>query len=565
MTDTLRSRFHRLQDRMSVAQQMGLVMALVSLAGISALAVLSAGLSRSEMIRRITTDISLSAKMVATQLDDEMFERYGDIRQLATMAPLQSLWTDDPAAVRAALDDMRADLPIYAWIGFANVDGTVVAATGGLLEGASVVERPWYSAGLKGPFVGDVHEAVLLAKHLGPSRSGEPHRFVDIAFPVYSADNRLLGVLGAHLSFEWVETLRRGALQGSNEKEIWVLNRDGAVLLGPKLEQPALSAPRVAEMQAQGSGAFQEGAGRQDMLTGFAVVDGRGGYPALNWIVVSQQDASVAFALPTRVGATILVIGGCVMVVSVLLTVWISRRISRPLSALTRVADEIGRNPQVTMLPRLRGSLEVIQVSGSLRALLRRLGSAELRFVEHAQRYEQDMADLRRLADSDPLTGLMNRRSFLSVAETALQGTRSSDRLGILMGDIDHFKLVNDTYGHPAGDEVIRYIGNTISATLRAKDRVARFGGEEFVVLLLDVTESEMMMLAERVRAAIAERPVTFEGRDIAVTMSFGAALARDGDRDVDAVIERADFALYEAKTSGRNKVTSASHLSRVA
>ncbi|MEW6257926.1 MAG: sensor domain-containing diguanylate cyclase [Pseudomonadota bacterium] len=565
MIDTLRSRLHRLQDRMSVAQQMSLAMALVSLAGISALAMLSAGLSRTEMIRRITTDITLSAKMVATQMDDELFERYADIRQLATMAPLTPLWTDDAAAIRAALDEMRTVLPIYAWIGFARPDGHVVASTGGLLEGVSVAQRPWFSAGLKGPFVGDVHEAVLLAKHMGPTRSGEPHRFVDVAFPIHSADNRLLGVLGAHLSFEWVETMRRGALQGSSEKEIWVLNRDGDVLLGPKLEKPPFPAARVALMHKEGAGAFQEGSGTHEMLTGFAVADGRGAYPGLGWIVVAQQDASVAFALPTRVGATILVIGVLVMLVSVLFTVWVSRRVSRPLTALTRISDEIGRNPQVTMLPRLRGSLEVIQVSGSLRALLRRLGSAELKFVEHAQRYEQDLADLRRLADSDPLTGLMNRRSFLSVAETALQGTRSSDRLGILMGDIDHFKAVNDTYGHPAGDEVIRYIGATISAALRTKDRVARFGGEEFVVLLLDVTETEMMMLAERVRTSIAARPVQFDGHDIAVTMSFGAALARDGDRDVDAVIERADFALYEAKTSGRNKVACATNLSRVA
>lgn len=550
---------------MSVAQQMSMAMALVSLAGISVLALLSAGLSRTEMIRRITSDVTLSAKMVATQLDEELSERYADIRQLATMAPLATLWNGDPATVRATLDQLRASLPIYAWIGFARPDGRVEAATGGILEGGSVAQRPWFQAGLKGPFVGDVHEAVLLAKHLGPSRSGEPMRFVDVAFPIRSVDGRVAGVLGAHLSFEWAEELRQGVLQGAKDKELWLLNQNGEVLLGPTLTGNPFPPERVSEMKRGKAGAFESRHGTRDMLTAFAVVEGRGGYPGLGWIVVAQQDASVAFAIPTRVGATILTLGGLVMLVSILLTVWVSRRLSRPLASLMGVADEIGRNPEVTMLPRLRGSLEVIQVSGSLRALIRRLGSAELRFVEHAQRYEEDLAALRRLADSDPLTGLMNRRSFLSIAETALQGTRSSDRLGILMADIDHFKAVNDTYGHPAGDEVIRYVGAKIAATLRIQDRVARFGGEEFVVLLLDVTEAEMLSLADRIRASIAERPVVFEGQSIPVTMSFGAALARDGDRDVDAVIERADFALYEAKTSGRNRVALADSVARVA
>ncbi|WP_127091046.1 sensor domain-containing diguanylate cyclase [Aquabacter cavernae] len=565
MLEALQSRIHRIQDRMSVARQMSIAMALVSLAGIAALAIVSASLSRTEMIRRITTDVTLSAQMVATQLDDEMFERYADIRQLATMSPLSTLWTGDPAAVRIALDQLRDALPTYAWIGFAAPDGTVIAATGSLLEGVSVAQRPWFTGALAGPFVGDVHEALLLAKHLGLSRTGEPMRFVDVAFPIRNAGGQLVGVLGAHLGFDWAEDLRRGALQGSQDKEIWVLGSDGAVLLGPRQATPLFAPERVAQMTRTKAGAFEEKRGGKDTLTAYAVADGKGDYPGLGWIVVAQQDASVAFAIPTRLGATILAIGMVVMLVSVLLTIWVSRRLSRPLAALTQAAGEIGRNPQVTMLPRLRGSLEVIQVSGSLRALIRRLGSVELRFEEHAQRYEEDLAALRRLADSDPLTGLMNRRSFLSVAETALQGTRSSDRLGILMGDIDHFKLVNDTYGHAAGDAVIRFVAATIAASLRLQDRVARFGGEEFVVLLLDVTEAETVALAERIRLAIAESPVMFEDHAIRVSMSFGVALVNRGDPDVDAVIERADFALYEAKTTGRNRVALANSVAKVA
>ncbi|TCT04338.1 diguanylate cyclase (GGDEF)-like protein [Aquabacter spiritensis] len=550
---------------MSVAQQLSIVTAVVSLTGIAALSLSSAGLSRQEMIRRITSDMRDTAGTLARQLDTDMFERFTDVRQLAGMAAIAPLWEGDPAGVRALLDQLQTNLPNYSWIGFARPDGTVAAATRGMLEGASVAARPWFAAGLKGAFVGDVHEAMLLAKLLETAPSGEPMRFVDVAFPVYSADRRLLGVLGAHLSFEWAERLRQGALGSHGDTDIWLLSQDGAILLGPDLAAPPFPPARVAEMRRASSGAFEDTRDGTAILTGFAVADGEGDYPGLGWIVVARQDSSVAFAIPTRVGATIIAIGTGVLLVSLILSVLVARLITRPLDALTEAAGEIGRDPRVTMLPRLRGNLEVIQLSGALRALMRRLGSAETRVVQTAQQYQEDLAALRKLADSDPLTGLMNRRSFRSVADTALRGTRSSDKLGILMADIDHFKVVNDTYGHAAGDAVIRHVGACIGDALRVQDRVARFGGEEFVVLLLDISERDMLALAERIRTAIRSTSVAFEDRQIRVTVSFGAALARPDDRDVDAVIERADHALYEAKAAGRDRVVLSTGFDRAA
>lgn len=565
MLNALRSRIHRLQDHLSIAQQMSIATALISLTGITLLALVAAGLSRTEMIRRITTDITLSARMLAGQLDVEMFERYNDIKQMANTPSLARIWAASPSEGRALLDELRASLPIYAWVGFADPTGTVIAASGGMLEGESVAQRPWFRGALKGPFVGDVHEAVLLARLLAAPRSGEPLRFVDIAFPVYGEGNRLIGILGAHLGFEWVQELRERALQGNGDKEVWVLAADGQMLVGPKLAAPPFSPERVAEMVRNRAGAFTDGSGTHETLVAYAVTQPVRDYPGLGWIVVAKQDASIAFDIPTRVGAAILALGVLVLIASILMSSWVTRRISRPLSALTEAAREIGRNPHVTNLPRLRGAMEVIQLTGALRALMRRIGTAEVRILEHAQRYEEDIAALREIADSDPLTGLLNRRSFLSVAETALQGTRSSDNLAILMADIDHFKAVNDTYGHPAGDAVIRFVGDTMRTILRREDRVARFGGEEFVMLLLNVSEADMMALAERIRQTISERAVTFEDKTIRITISIGAAIARPQDADVDSVIERADLALYEAKNSGRNRVARAPGYDRAA
>lgn len=554
----------RLQDRLTLGQQISIMIAGITFIGLAAVALFAADLSRREMVERIKSDMAATAGGLADRLESDLLERYTDIRQLSQMQPLNSVWEASPSLIRTVLDQLQIALPSYAWIGFARPDGTVVAATRGMLEDASVAARPWFTEGLKGPFLGDVHEAVLLSKLLDNTTTGEPRRFVDVAFPVYSGDRRLLGVLGAHLAFEWVDSLRLGALKAKPSIDIWVLSQGGEILLGPTLPAPPFSPARIAAMEQEASGVFVDDTARDgQVLTGFSVV-ASDAMPPLGWIIVARQNARAAFAAPSRVAGSIVVLGLLVMVLSVGSATWLTARLSRPLSQLTQAAGEIGRTPDVVMLPRLRGSLDVMQLSGALRALLRRLGSVETRFVEATQRQEQDIAALRELADTDPLTGLLNRRSFLSVAESTLHGTRSTDNVGILMADIDHFKRVNDTHGHAAGDAVIRYVSAHLMSGIRSHDRVARFGGEEFVVMLMAVNKEDMLALADRIRTSIAAGSVAFEGKTIQVTISFGAALAQFEDRDVDAVIERADLALYEAKDSGRNRVAFADRSTRV-
>jgi diguanylate cyclase (GGDEF)-like protein len=130
---------------------------------------------------------------------------------------------------------------------------------------------------------------------------------------------------------------------------------------------------------------------------------------------------------------------------------------------------------------------------------------------------------------------------------------RYNRSIAMLMVDIDHFKRVNDQHGHAAGDAVIRRIGELIAQTLRETDKVARFGGEEFVVLLREVSEHEAHDLAERIRLVIADGSIAFDGKELAVTVSIGCAAVTGHDRDVEELIERADRALYAAKSAGRN------------
>lgn len=168
---------------------------------------------------------------------------------------------------------------------------------------------------------------------------------------------------------------------------------------------------------------------------------------------------------------------------------------------------------------------------------------------------ERLQADLDLLATVDPLTGAYNRRAFFHHAERELaRARRTGAPLTLLLLDLDRFKRVNDSYGHLAGDELLRAFADTITARLRKTDLFGRYGGEEFCLLLPDTDRTGALALAESLRADVANRVVEFEGRRIAASVSIGIAECRDSD-DLDAALADADTALYQAKRNGRNQV----------
>jgi len=167
-----------------------------------------------------------------------------------------------------------------------------------------------------------------------------------------------------------------------------------------------------------------------------------------------------------------------------------------------------------------------------------------------------EIARLSRLTRVDPLTGALNRRGL----EEGFEPSRPSEdrRLAVLMVDIDHFKAINDTHGHIVGDEVLRRIARQLSQVLRASDAIVRYGGEEFLLLLTDVTLGDAMRIGDRARKAIEAQTIRVGDVPLQVTVSMGVD-AQQPPEPLDATVERADAALYEAKRQGRNRVVSAS------
>ncbi|WP_442874355.1 GGDEF domain-containing protein [Amycolatopsis sp. NBC_00438] len=164
---------------------------------------------------------------------------------------------------------------------------------------------------------------------------------------------------------------------------------------------------------------------------------------------------------------------------------------------------------------------------------------------------------------TDPKTGILNMRGWSETAERALERTaRSGDQLALLMVDLDHFKWINDTYGHPAGDDVLRTVAQTLDEVTRPSDSVGRFGGEEFLILLPDIDEEATHDAAERIRIAIAKlHIVTTDKRGDPATIadrttSIGVARYPRHGETLDRLLQAADAAVYRAKESGRDQVS---------
>jgi diguanylate cyclase (GGDEF)-like protein/PAS domain S-box-containing protein len=172
------------------------------------------------------------------------------------------------------------------------------------------------------------------------------------------------------------------------------------------------------------------------------------------------------------------------------------------------------------------------------------------------QTMRQQLAQLQQLALCDPLTGLVNRRYIdINLPARLDELKRYGWQFGVLFIDIDHFKKINDTYGHQTGDQVLKMVANTLLNSIRSFDILGRWGGEEFVVLLINVNEETLTAITNRFRLLVEQSSLDNGTDRIGATISIGATLARTTDT-VDGLLDRADKLMYQSKVKGRNCVS---------
>jgi diguanylate cyclase len=177
------------------------------------------------------------------------------------------------------------------------------------------------------------------------------------------------------------------------------------------------------------------------------------------------------------------------------------------------------------------------------------------RLADSRRKLAASLEQVQQLASHDELTGALNRRSLMAALERERsRAERSGAPFSIAMIDLDHFKRVNDTHGHAAGDEVLRALAATVHDTMRATDVFGRYGGEEFMIILVGAAPALALEAMERIRAAVAAKNWSSIAPDLSVTLSAGIASHRKGET-IEQLLHRADLALYQAKDAGRNTI----------
>ncbi|MER1966383.1 sensor domain-containing diguanylate cyclase [Castellaniella sp. GW247-6E4] len=453
-------------------------------------------------------------------------------RQLAYGAAALASATQaaDTARIATEVERLHQQADMFNTVSFIDARGTVRMASparlslrGQRLESRGALE----ALEKRAPLISEPYTSVL------------GNLVVQMSHPVETGEGRYLGYVAGTIYLREHNVLNQ-LLEDHYYRDgsyVYVVDRTRHLLYHPDGARVGTQAGRsevIDEVLGGGSGQRHVVSARGvDMLAGYAPM------PTVGWGIVAQRPTAVTL---DRLDALMLdVLRRSVWPAAVaLILVWLAARlISEPLGGLARIAREMDSPEAFGQIEGVRSwYFEAAQLK---RAMLAGIGLLQLR-----------MGRLRRDAQTDPMTGLLNRRGLELEVETWLALGRE---FSVVVIDIDHFKQVNDRYGHDVGDQVIVGVARLMRQQLREGDVACRLGGEEFLMLFPGLAAEDALKGADRLREAIAAADLGLPGR---VTISGGVAAWPRDNEDFVQVLKAADRALYLAKASGRNRVMEA-------
>ncbi|WP_269799246.1 sensor domain-containing diguanylate cyclase [Bacillus sp. FJAT-45037] len=506
---------------------------------------LAIGQRSSEEVRNeIGSSLLEISFIMADKLDHYMWSRYGEVKILSELQEVREPENIDDT--RNILNRLKETFPAFSWIGLTDHEGNVVASTNSILEGADISARPVFLEAQEEIFIGDVHEAVLLADLL-PNPSGEEMKFVDISTPIYNDENEWTGVLAAHLSWEWAEEIEEvimKPLQNRNQIELFIISSiDDTVLLGPKEDLgTALNLSSIERARAgKNNWVLERWPDGEEYLTGYVQASGYNDYPGLDWTILVRQPIDVAYAPIKELQQFIYILGITLALILAGIGWFVAGKITNPLKKITVAADRLRLGEKVE-IPRHKGIKEIEVLSSSLSKL-----------IDNLTQSESALTKMEGVARQDHLTGLPNRIALDFYLEKTI---KDSDSITVLYMDLDGFKKVNDTLGHPAGDELLVEIAARLKQTIPQSEFVARMGGDEFVIILKPEYGSieQATQIGERVIQAINE-PFFINDEKATVGCSIGGCVWTMECDEINEAIRLADEALYNVKRTGKNRI----------
>jgi len=420
-----------LDPRRSLRAEIGLASGAIVLLLSTALSFYAAEASRQQIEQREGSSFVRRAQNALDVLDRGMYERSREILNAARLDEMR-----DPgvavARKRELMERLQTNFDAYAWIGFCDTNGIGLVGTGGYLEGKNLSKRPWCTEGRKGDYIGDVHDAMLLAKLL-PNPSGETFYLVDVASPVFDHQNNLLGVLCGHIYWSWAsEALDSKRTPG---QDIFLLSRDGKVLSG---DAPAWSefdqlAPEMMRHHRAGNQTgyhierFSDG---KTYLVGHASSTGYRDYTGFGWTTVVREDVTTAFAPARALQRHILIAGALGGLFFAWLSWLMAGRIALPIRRISLAADRIATGDLKYAVPSQPGDDEVAHLSRAIHEMVASLTG------EIAQRRAAE-AGLQLAAkvfgqsnEAIMITDAENRIVQVNAAFTRITGYQSEEVLG---------------------------------------------------------------------------------------------------------------------------------------
>ncbi len=492
------------------------------------------------------------ASYTSRELELWINERVHDLRALSTsnsvidglsavVRPLTARAGTNPQALTFYLRSVQEKLDPLLELTVVDAGGHVVASSAEAPD-AVTLPQSWPQSALT--------EGVVIAPPHWDS--GRATASLSVAVPVLSFDNELLGAMVAVLDLRTVQAHLKSATK-SPPGDVLLLDAEGRTLLSSFASAgalPPMDAALLQRLRAQPGELMMYRAPTQRKVIGLADVPA--GLPVT--VVAERDRAEIYRGWVELRNLFLMLVSGLALAVA-LVAYRLGRSIALPLQRLVGAADRIADGDLDVRLI-VKQNDELGHLTRVFNQMADKLRSSHAEVAAASQTLQQQNQLLETLSITDSLTGLYNRNKLDAILNEQIARYRRSRRpFTVLMLDIDHFKTINDSSGHIAGDELLAAVARILVQSIRSVDYAARYGGDEFVIVLIDTPADAALETAERIRSQVEGAHYSAGDQSITVTVSVGIAQWQPDDKVPTAVFERADQALYEAKRAGRNRV----------
>ena len=375
-----------------------------------------------------------------------------------------------------------------------------------------------------------------------------------IAQPIFTGRERLLGVLAAKLNFQKVVgVLENYTLEEAGE--LYLITQGGAVFTTTRAISPDFM--EISLGKSYTDKLFSRESVPHDYINyqGKDVMGTFTKVPPLSWGIVVEKDKERAYAKIIRLRNLTVGLVAILLCVIGLAAYLLGVTIVRPLNRLIGGADKVARGDLEVDLP-VQGGGELAFMTKVFNNMVHRLRQSRDELDQMNTTLKKRNKKLHELSVTDSLTGLYNHKHLMDkLASEVTRSERHNHPFAVLMIDIDYFKKYNDTYGHQAGDDVLRRMASIFTESIRSSDYAARYGGEEFMILLPETGIDEALQGAKRIRKQLAKETFGDDKKKIPITISMGVATYPEHGEDPATLVSKADGALYQAKKAGRDRV----------